>query len=40
MRMRWIGLGVVVAMGVLWSIAATSKLVPVPSAGISSASMR
>ncbi len=40
LRIGWIGLAVMVALGLLWSVAATSKLVPLPSAEISSASMR
>ena len=39
-RIGWIGVAVVVALGLLWSAAATSKLVPIASAEISSASMR
>ena len=39
-RIGWIGLAVLVALDLLWSAAATSKLVPMPSAEISSASMR
>jgi hypothetical protein len=39
-RMGWISLAALVAVGLLWSAAATSKLVPMPSAEISSASMR
>jgi len=39
-RIGWMGLAVVVALGLLWSAAATSKLVPMPSAEISSVSMR
>ena len=33
-RIGWIGLAVLVALGLLWSAAATSKLVPMPSAEI------
>jgi hypothetical protein len=40
LRIGWIGLAVMVALGLLWSVAATSKLVPLPSAEISSASLR
>ncbi len=39
-RIGWIGLAILVALGLLWSVAATSKLVPLPNAEISSASMR
>jgi hypothetical protein len=39
-RIGWIGFAALVALGLLWSAAATSKLVPMPSAEISSASMR
>jgi hypothetical protein len=39
MRIGWIGLGVVVGIGLLWSLAATSKLVPVPSADLRTASI-
>jgi hypothetical protein len=40
MRIGWIGLGIVVAIGLIWSLAATSELVPVINKGsISSASM-
>jgi hypothetical protein len=39
MRTAWIGLAVVVAIGLIWSVAATSKWVPVNSAEISSAAM-
>jgi hypothetical protein len=35
----WIGIAVVVAIGLIWSIAAMSKWVPVPSAEMSSAAM-
>jgi hypothetical protein len=35
-RIGWIGLAVLVALGLFWSAAATSKLVPMPSAEISS----
>ena len=40
LRIGWISLTALVALGLLWSAAATSKLVPVPSAEISSASMQ
>ena len=40
LRIGWIGLAVLVALGLLWSAATTSKLVPLPSAEISSDSMR
>jgi hypothetical protein len=39
MRTAWIGLAVVVAIGLIWSVAATSKWVPVNSAEIGSAAM-
>ena len=39
-RIGWIGVAVLVALGLLWSVAATSKLVPLPNAEISSASTR
>jgi hypothetical protein len=35
----WIGIAVVVAIGLMWSVAAMSKWVPVPSAEIPSAAM-
>ena len=38
-RIGWISFAVLVALGLLWSAAATSKLVPMPSAEISTASM-
>jgi hypothetical protein len=39
-RIGWIGLAVLVALGMLWSVATTTKLVPLPNAEISSHSMR
>jgi hypothetical protein len=39
-RIGWIGVAVLVALGLLWSVATTSKLVPLPNAEISSHSMR
>jgi hypothetical protein len=39
-RTGWISLAALLSLGLLWSAAATSKLVPMPSAEISSASMR
>jgi hypothetical protein len=39
MRTGWIGVGIVVAIGLIGSIAVTSELVPVVDSGISSASM-
>ena len=39
-RIGWIGVAVLVALGLLWSVAATSKLVPLPNAEISSHAMR
>jgi hypothetical protein len=40
MRIGWIGIGIVVAIGLIWSLAATSELVPVVDRGsIGSASM-
>jgi hypothetical protein len=39
-RIGWIGVAALVALGLLWSIAATSKLVPLPNAEISSHAMR
>ena len=39
MRIGWIGLSIVVAIGLIWSLAATSELVPVDGEFISSASM-
>jgi hypothetical protein len=40
LRIGWISFAALVALGLLWSAAATSKLVPMPIAEISSASMR
>ena len=37
MRTGWFGLAVVVALGLIWSVAAISKWVPVNSAEMSSA---
>ena len=39
-RIGWISFAALVVLGLLWSAAATSKLVPIASAEISSASMR
>jgi hypothetical protein len=39
MRVGWIGIGIVVAIGLIWSLAVTSELVPVVDSGISTASM-
>jgi hypothetical protein len=39
-RIGWIGVAVAVALGLLWAVATTSKLVPLPKAEISSHSMR
>jgi hypothetical protein len=39
-RIGWIGVAVLVALGLLWSVAATSKLVPLPKAEISSHARR
>ena len=39
-RIGWISFAALVALGLLWSAAATSKLVPMASAEISSASIR
>jgi hypothetical protein len=39
-RIGWIGVAVVVALGLLWAVATTTKLVPLPKAEISSHSMR
>jgi hypothetical protein len=39
MRIGWIGIGIVVAIGLIWSLAATSELVPVVDSVISSASI-
>ena len=39
-QQRWVSFAALVALGLLWSAAATSKLVPIASAEISSASMR
>ena len=35
----WIGIVIVVAIGLIWAVAAMSKWVPVPSAEMSSAAM-
>ena len=39
-RIGWVSFAALVELGLLWSAAATSKLVPIASAEISSASMR
>jgi hypothetical protein len=39
MRIGWIALAAMVAIGLIWSAATTSKLVPLPSAELSRASI-